>query len=147
MFLSPSLCSILFWFDFILSSSSPSFSVTSLATPVESKYCFPSSCHKSPMVDSRWTDSGHMSLLNALVARELGGVDGWCTPPPGLWGQPRRNLLAAGGGGKVPQRQTRPLTWKMRLDTAQAKQTQKQQVSNTGSMWLSWINMNSRATN
>ena len=28
------------------------------------------------MVDSHWTDSGHMSLLNALVARELGSVMG-----------------------------------------------------------------------
>ena len=144
MFLSPSVCSVLFCVDFTLSSISPSFSVTSLAAPAESKYsiprgfprgaggkepncqcrrykrcefepwvreiswrreslptpvflpenpmdrgacwatvhgvaksrtrlrqqhaqtlhCVPNNCHKSPVVETHWTESGHTHLLN-----------------------------------------------------------------------------------
>ena len=144
MFLSPSVCFVLFCVDFVLSRISPSFSVTSLAAPAESKYsiprgfpggaggkeptanaedtrdvglnpesarspgkgnhypiqysclenpmdrgawwatvhgvakswtqprqqhahtahCIPNNRHKSPVVDSHWTDSGHTHLLN-----------------------------------------------------------------------------------
>ena len=41
MFLSPSVCFVLFCVDFVLSRISPSFSVTSLAAPAESKYSIP----------------------------------------------------------------------------------------------------------
>ena len=38
---SPSVCSVSFCVDFVLSSISPSFSVTSLAAPAQSKYSIP----------------------------------------------------------------------------------------------------------
>ena len=34
-------------------------------------HCIPNNCHRSPVVDSHWTDSGHTHLLNPLW------LEGW----------------------------------------------------------------------
>ena len=45
-------------------------------------HCILNNCHKSPVVDSLWTDSEHTP--ESLVARGVEGVGGWCALPWGL---------------------------------------------------------------
>lgn len=82
---------------------------------------------------------------------------GTCAPPKWAYSQRRGkcrwviclkgNLWPQEREGWFPKGKPGPLTWRKRLDTAQANKTQKQQVSNTSSIWLSWINMNNKAIN
>ena len=122
---SPSLSlSALFCVGFRLGSISPSWSLTSLATHIESEHRFPSSCSKSPAVDSHWIDVGQcVHFLNALVARGVGGVGGLCAFPRG-----RRGSLT---GALWPQEEEwfpnskpGPLTWRRRLDATPTNQTE-----------------------